>query len=128
VLEWARPTKNPALVQTALYNLAQSALARGDYAEAGLMLEEAIGLSRQVGDRISLAQYLGALAVAASSRGDAKRSAILMGASEGLLREVGAPGYDFYDPDHSIRSVPRSRRVRLLAKSPSRRLASGGGR
>ncbi len=106
VLELARPTKNPALVQTALYNLAQSALARGDYAEAGLMLEEAIGLSRQVGDRISLAQYLGALAVAASSRGDAKRSAILLGAAEGLLREVGAPGYDFYDPDHSIRERP----------------------
>lgn len=105
-LEWARPTKNPALIQTALYNLSQSALSRDDYAEAGRMLEEAISLSGQVGDRISLAQYLEALAVVASSEGNAERTVLLLGAAEGLVREVGAPGYDFYDPDPSIRERP----------------------
>jgi len=102
-LEWARPTKNPALIQTTFYNLAQSALARHDYAGADPMLKEAAGLSRQVGDRISLAQYLEALAVLASSQGEAERAALLLGAAEGLLQEVGAPGYNFYDTNPSVR-------------------------
>ena len=112
-LEWARSTKNPALIQTTLYNLAQSALARHDYAGAEPMLKEAAGLSRQVGDRISLAQYLEALAVLASSQGEAERAALLLGAAEGLLQEVGAPGYNFYDTNPSLqeRAVVQARDV-----------------
>ena len=102
-LAWTRPTENPALIQTALYNLARSALARHDYAGAGCMLEEAIGLSGEVGDRVSLAQYLEALAVVRSSRGEAERSVLLLGAAEGLLQEVRAPGYNFYYPVPSLR-------------------------
>jgi transcriptional regulator with XRE-family HTH domain len=39
----------------------------------------------------------------AALRGEAKRSALLIGAAEESLREVGAPVYNFYAPDPSLK-------------------------
>lgn len=101
-LAWVRPAKNPTLTLTTLYSLAQSALARDDHAEAGRLLEEAIGLSEQAGDRANLAHLLEALAVVRTHYGEAERPAVLLGAAEGLLEEVGARVYNQYMPDRSL--------------------------
>jgi tetratricopeptide (TPR) repeat protein len=101
-LAWVRPAKNPTLTLTTLYSLAQSALARDDHAEAARLLEEAIGLSGQAGDRANLAHLLEALAVVRTHYGEAERSAVLLGAAEGLLEEVGARVYNQYMPDRSL--------------------------
>ena len=76
------------------------------------MLEEAIGLSRQIGNRVSLALTLEALAMmAANSAGEAERSAILLGAAEGLLRVDG----------RWVSSMPSHTRSRKVAL-PNRRI------
>ena len=43
------------------------------------------------------------LAALTSSRSEAERSAVLLGAAGGLLQQVGAPVYNFYVPDPSVR-------------------------
>ena len=42
-----------------------------------------------------------------------ERSAVLIGAAEGVLREVGAPVYNFHNPDPSVgeRAVDEARTV-----------------
>ncbi len=101
-LAWVRSAKNPLLTLITFYNLAQSALARDDHAEAGRLLEEAIGLSGQAGDRANLAHLLEALATVGALSGEEERSAVLLGAAEGLLEEVGARVYNYYLPDRSL--------------------------
>jgi tetratricopeptide (TPR) repeat protein len=101
-LAWVRSAENPTLTLTTLYSLAQSALARDDHAESGRLLEEAIGLSGQAGDRANLAHLLEALAVVRTHYGEAGRSAVLLGAAQGLLEEVGARVYNQYLPDRSL--------------------------
>jgi tetratricopeptide (TPR) repeat protein len=101
-LAWVRPAKNPTLTLTTLYSLAQSALATDNHAEAGRLLEEAVGLSGQAGDKANLAHLLEALAVVRAHHGEAEHSAALLGAAEGLLEEVGARVYNQYMPDRSL--------------------------
>jgi non-specific serine/threonine protein kinase len=83
--------------------LAQSALARGDYAEAGRLLGEGIEWSEQTKDRASLAYFLETLAVVTTFGREAERSALLLGAAEALLEEVGARVHNYYVPDPSLR-------------------------
>ncbi len=101
-LAWVRSAKNPLLTLITFYNLAQSALARDDHAEAGRLLEEAIGLSGQAGDRANLAHLLEALATVGALSEAEERSAVLLGAAERLLEEVGARVYNYYLPDRSL--------------------------
>jgi non-specific serine/threonine protein kinase len=103
VLASARRLKDPSVTCTALYNLAQSALARGDYAEAGRLLGEGIEWSAQTRDRASLAYFLETLAVVTTFGREAERSALLLGAAEALLEEVGARVHNYYVPDPSLR-------------------------
>jgi hypothetical protein len=44
-----------------------------------------------------------ALATVAALRGEAKRASVLLGAAEGALQGVGAPVYNFYVTDPSLR-------------------------
>ena len=90
---------------TALYFLAQIALARGDYAAATSMFEERVFMAAQVGLRGGLAYLLEGLAAAAEARGEAERSARLFGAAEGLLRVVEAPLYRSHRPKRSLRPL-----------------------
>ena len=62
-----------------------------------------IVFARLTKDRASLAHFLDALSAVAALRGEAKRSALLIGAAEESLREVGAPVYNFYAPDPSLK-------------------------
>jgi non-specific serine/threonine protein kinase len=101
-LAWVRLAKNPTLTLTTLYSMAQLALARNDHAEAGRLLEEALGLSGQARDKANLAHLLEALAVVKAHFGEAERPAVLLGAAEGLLEEVGARVYNQYMPDRSL--------------------------
>jgi predicted ATPase len=96
-----------------LYNLAQVSLSRGDYDHAAIHFEEGVALAEQVADRANVAYCLEGLATVAGARGEAERSAHLFGAAEGLLEVLGAPVYDYYNPDPSMRertvSATRSR-------------------
>jgi tetratricopeptide (TPR) repeat protein len=87
----------------ALYNLAQLAMGRGDRELAASMFEEGVALSEQMGDLANLAYFLEGLAVVIGTRGEAERSAALSGASERLLEKAGAPVYNYYVPDPSLR-------------------------
>jgi tetratricopeptide (TPR) repeat protein len=102
-LRLARTRADTLCTYVALYNLAQLALIRGDLALAAHRLKEGIGLSGQTKDRANLAHFLEVLAAVTSSRGEAERSAVLLGAAGGLLQQVGAPVYNFYVPDPSLR-------------------------
>ena len=96
-----------------LYNLAQVALSRGDYDHAATLFEEGVALAEQVADRANAAYCLEGLATVAGIQGEAERSARLFGAAEGLLEVLGAPVYDYYNPDPSLHertvSATRSR-------------------
>ncbi len=92
------------LTYGALYNLAQSALARGDLEKAAEMLEEGIELSERTRDRANLAYFLEAMAVVTAFGGEAERCAVLIGAAEALLEEVGARVYNYYVPDPSLQA------------------------
>jgi predicted ATPase/DNA-binding XRE family transcriptional regulator len=87
----------------ALYNLAQLALGRGDHELARHMFEEGVVLSEQMRDQANLAYFLEGLAVVIGMSGQARRSAMLSGAAERLLEEAGAPVYNYYVPDPSLR-------------------------
>jgi predicted ATPase len=102
-LRLARTRADTLCTYVALYNLAQLALIRGDLALAAQRLKEGIGLSGQTKDRANLAHFLEVLAAVTSSRGEAERSTVLLGAAGGLLQQVGAPVYNFYVPDPSLR-------------------------
>ncbi len=101
----ARRLKIPSLNYMALYNSAQSALARGDLEKAARMLEEGIEWSEQTKDKANLAYFLEALAAVKTFGGEAERCALLLGAAEALLEEVGASMYNFYVPDRSLQEL-----------------------
>ncbi len=109
---------------TALYNLAQMALARGDHATAARMLKEGVTPSEQVGQRGGIAYLLEGLAAVAEAQDEAERSARLFGAAEGLLRAVEAPIYKHHRPNRSSRpleSAPWPPCVPGWARDASRR-------
>lgn len=102
-LEQARRRGDRLGAYHGLYNLAQVALAQGDYALALRMLGEGVSLSWEMRDRANLAYFLEGLAVAFAARGEAERAAVLLGASEGSLEIAGAPVYNYYRPDPTLR-------------------------
>jgi predicted ATPase/DNA-binding XRE family transcriptional regulator len=102
-LEQARQRGDRLGTYNALYNLAQLAMGRGDHELARHMFEEGVVLSEQMRDQANLAYFLEGLAVVIGMSGQAGRSATLSGAAEGLLGEVGAPVYNYYVPNPSLR-------------------------
>ena len=112
----ARARGDRLATYNALYNLASAALSSGEYDLAVGMLEEGVTLSEQIGDHANLAYFLEGLAVVASFRGEPQRATLLFGASEGLLREVGAPIYNYYAPDASLRERATSAARSALGK------------
>jgi predicted ATPase/DNA-binding XRE family transcriptional regulator len=102
-LESARRRGNSLGTYVALYNLAQLALVAGDLALAAEVLRQGVELSEWTKDLANLAHFMEALATVAALRGEAKRSAVFLGAAEATLRGVGAPVYNFYVTDPSLR-------------------------
>ena len=102
-LSSARSRGDTLCTYVGLYNLAQLAISRGDLGLAATTLEEGVRLSGHTKDRANLAHFLDALSAVATLRGEAERSAVLIGAAEESLREVGAPVYNFYAPDPSLK-------------------------
>ena len=99
----ARSRGGTLCTYVALYNLAQLAISCGDLGLAAGALEEGVGLSGHTKDRANPAHFLDALSAVAALRGEADRSALLIGAAEEFLGEVGAPVYNFYAPDPSLK-------------------------
>lgn len=95
--------KAPSLSYIALYNSAQSALARGNLEKADRMLEEGIEWSMQTKDRANLVYSLEALAAVKAFGGEADRSAVFIGTAEALLEEVGEHVHRPYVSDPSLR-------------------------
>jgi predicted ATPase/DNA-binding XRE family transcriptional regulator len=83
----------------ALFNLAQMALATGEYRQAGQWLREGIPLSQQMDDRANVAFICEGLAVAATALGHDERAATLFGAAQGLIERIGLRGHSYYQPD-----------------------------
>lgn len=108
-LRSARARGDALCTYVALYNLAQLAFARDDLPLAAGALEEGVELSGHTRDRANLAHFLEALSAVASLRGEEESAAVLIGASEGSLREVGAPVYNFYVRDSSLREHASAR-------------------
>ena len=102
-LESARRRGNSLGTYVALYNLAQLALLEGELALAADALRQGVELSEWTRDLANLAHFMEALATVAALQGEAKRSALLLGAADGALRGVGAPVYNFYVTDPSLR-------------------------
>ena len=88
---------------SALYNLAQAALADSERAAADRRLREAVALSAQVGPRANVAYCLEGLAAAAEALGEVERSARLIGAAESLMQMIDeAPFHKDYKPNLSL--------------------------
>lgn len=75
----------------------------GDLALAADALRQGVELSEWTRDLANLAHFMEALATVAALRGEAKRAAVLLGAADGALLGVGAPVYNFYVTDPSLR-------------------------
>jgi predicted ATPase/DNA-binding XRE family transcriptional regulator len=87
----------------ALHNLADAAIATGDYDVAGDHLREGTRLCRQTGDLANLAYYLDALAVVHAGRGEPERVATLLGAAQALRELPSSKAYVYHRPDESPR-------------------------
>src|SRR3712207_6051767 len=86
----------------ALFDLAQLALAGGDYEAAASRFAEGIVPSQESGDRQNVAYILEALGIVAGARGEALKAARLLGASEALISAIGLRGHPYYRPDRAL--------------------------
>jgi predicted ATPase/transcriptional regulator with XRE-family HTH domain len=100
----ARARGDRLTTYVALYNLAQTAIAADEHADARGHLEEGIRLSEQTQDLANLAYFLDSLAVVESQDGHSERVAVLLGAAQSLRESVGALVYAYYLPDESLRA------------------------
>ena len=125
-LSSARSRGDTLCTYVALYNLAQLAISRGDLGLAAATLEEGVGLSGHTKDRANLAHFLDALSAVAALRGEPERSAVLIGAAEESLREVGAPVYNFYAPDPSLKERASAEARAALGDAAFERLRQQG--
>lgn len=125
-LDSARAREDTLCTYVALYNLAQLALAREDLEPASSALEEGVELSAYTRDRANLAHFLEALSAVAVLRGEVGRSAVLIGAAEESLREAGAPVYNFYNPDPSLREHTAAEAQTVLGDEAFGRLRERG--
>ncbi len=87
----------------ALHNVAQAAVAKGDYEAAGAHLREGTRLCQQTGDLANLAYYLDALAVVHAGRGEPERVATLLGAAQSLRELPSSKAYVYHRPDDKPR-------------------------
>jgi predicted ATPase/DNA-binding XRE family transcriptional regulator len=87
----------------ALHNLAEAAIAAGDYDLAGEHLREGTRLCQQTGDLANLAYYLDALAVVHGMRGEPRRVATLLGAAQSLRELPSSKAYVYHRPDETPR-------------------------
>ena len=78
-------------VAASLLNLGAAEMQRGDHERAETLLREGLGLARDVGDKISLAEGLEYLAGTSGARGRGERAARLYGAAEVLRESLAAP-------------------------------------
>jgi hypothetical protein len=97
-------------VANSLVNLAWVALSRGNHGRARALFEEALELSREIGDNIGIAECLEGMAGVAAARKAAERTARLWGAAEALREEMAAPVLEGDLPLHEpYRALARSR-------------------
>jgi predicted ATPase len=87
----------------ALHNLAEAAIADGDFDLAGDHLREGARLCEETGDLANLAYYFDALAVVHAGRGDPQRVATLLGAAQSLRELPSARAYVYHRPDETSR-------------------------
>jgi non-specific serine/threonine protein kinase len=79
----------PAARAKALVGAGSLARDQGDYALGMRLLEESVGLWRELGDRWWTAQALNVLALTADVKGESERAVLLMEEALGLFRELG---------------------------------------
>ena len=104
-------------VCSALFNLAQLALAGGDYEAAYSRFAEGIAPSEELGDRGNIAYILEGLGIVAGARGESLKAARLLGASEALISAIGLRGHTYYRSDpHLYEHIKRSLYERIEAK------------
>ena len=125
-LSSARSRGDTLCTYVAHYNLAQLAISRGDLGLAAAALEEGVGLSGLTKDRANFAHFLDALSAVAALRGEPERSAVLIGATEESLQEVGAPVYNFYAPDPSLKERASAEARAALGDAAFERLREQG--
>jgi hypothetical protein len=85
-----------------------------------------VGLSGHTKERANLAHFLDALSAVAALRGEPERSAVLIGAAEESLQEVGAPVYNFYAPDPSLKERASAEARAALGDAAFERLREQG--
>ncbi|HYO50551.1 MAG TPA: tetratricopeptide repeat protein, partial [Chloroflexia bacterium] len=73
-----------------LINLSVIAVRQGKPGHAAALLEEALGLSRELNRKYAIAQCLEVIAGVAAARHEAERVAVLLGAAEGVRASVGS--------------------------------------
>lgn len=99
----ARERGDRMTTYVALFNLAQTAIASGEYTRARGHLQEGIQLSEQTQDIANLAYFLDSLAVVEAAHERMERVAVLLGAAQSLREWEGAKVYAYYVPDQSLR-------------------------
>ena len=122
-LALARRSSDGLGTYSALYFLAQIALARGDYATATGMLKEGVALAAQVGPRGGLAYLLEGLAAVAHAQGKRSTQHAYSARPKGWSNQSKHPSTNATDRNAlSGRSItPRLPRVPGWARGPSRR-------
>jgi tetratricopeptide (TPR) repeat protein len=89
-------------IYNALFNLAQLALALGDFTLARERFRESMEASEQMGDWANVAYCLDGLATVIGMGGEAEQAVRLLGRAEGLRGSIGVPVWTFYKPDQSL--------------------------
>ncbi len=92
----ARARGDRLVIYSALHNLTQVALARGETRTARAWVLESVELSRVTRDRANLAYCLDSLAEIEAREGTHLAAAVLFGAADGLRVALGAWSYLYY--------------------------------
>jgi tetratricopeptide (TPR) repeat protein len=88
-LALARRSGNPLSMYPPLYNLALAAQGKGEYARAGGLYVELLGVAEQMQDRPLVAFVLVGLAECLAAQGEPERAARLYGAADAVFASVG---------------------------------------
>ncbi|PND51178.1 MULTISPECIES: protein kinase [Rhodococcus] len=99
----------------------------GDHHEARVMLEQALGVIRRVGEPLAAAVCLEALAWTEDVENRAERAAVLMGAAESLGRATGSSSLLFRALDRNHAECEKSARITLGNNEFEARLRHGRG-
>jgi predicted ATPase len=123
----ARERGDRLAIYVGLYNLAQAAVALGDFVAARRHLSEGITLSEENHDLANLAYFLEALAVVESAEAAPDRIPVLLGAAQTLHETTNHKTYGYYVPDDSLREHAE-RQARLALGDLAYREAVEAGR